>query len=245
MKIGLFIPCHVDQLAPETGWAAVHILERLGHEVIFDRRQTCCGQAAFNSGFFNEARELAVKFLRIFGDYEVIVAPSGSCISMVKNHYEQLDLSGTEVREWESLRSRVWELTSFLVDYLKVTDVGAEFPHTVSIHHSCHALRDLGIKKQPLALLQKVKNLQLIEGDWDNECCGFGGVFSLKYPELANRISDRRADTLAQGKASYITGVDDSCLINLHRAFNRNGHSQKTIHIAQILDTQGGSSEHN
>lgn len=235
MKITLFVPCLVDQAAPETARATVRLLERLGHTVIFPRQQTCCGQALFNAGFRSEAKSLAERFLRVFADSEVIVAPSGSCVSMVVNHYGEFDLPSSLVSIWNNLRGRVFELCSFLVHYLKVEDVGAYYSHKVSCHNSCHSLRDLGIKEQPIKLLKAVDGLELITGDWNDECCGFGGVFSAKYPELSHAIADRRAIALASGGAQRITGVDDSCLHNLHQAFRRIGTHQRTIHIARIL----------
>jgi len=235
MKISLFIPCLTDQSAPETGRATVRLLERLGHTVYYDYRQTCCGQALFNAGFRDEARQLAERFICIFRDAEVVVAPSGSCVSMVKHHYRELDLAPDIADDWESLKDRVWELYSFLVDKLSITDVGARFPNSVTYHASCHLLRDLRVKDQPLQLLKEVEDLELVEGNWGDECCGFGGVFSARYPELSRAIADRRATALASGGAKYITGADDSCLINLNEAFKRIKVSQRTIHIARIL----------
>jgi len=235
MKISLFIPCLVDQAYPETGLAAVRILERLGHEVIYDSRQTCCGQAPFNAGFRDEALILAKRFVRLFNDTEIVVGPSGSCVSMIRKHYAGVGLTGSYLREWETLRKRVFELTEFLVDKLGLMDVGAFFPHRVSIHNSCHALRDLSIKEQPNKLLYAVKGLELVEGKWEDECCGFGGVFSAKYPTLSSRIADRRAKALSEGKAEFITGVDDSCLHHLRQAFRRQNLPMKTIHVARIL----------
>ncbi len=240
MKISLFVPCLVDQVAPETAGAVVRLLERLGHEVHYDTRQTCCGQAVFNAGFHDEARRLAQRFIRLFRGAEVVVAPSGSCVSMVVHHYGQLGLKDDLARDWETLRDRVWELSAFLVDKLNVTDVGACFPHSVSYHASCHLLRDLGVKDQPLRLLKEVRDLELVEGGWGDECCGFGGVFSVKYAELSHRIADRRAGTLASGGAEYITAADDSCLIHLDEAFRRISAAQRTIHIARILASEDG-----
>lgn len=240
MKISLFIPCLVDQTAPDTGRATVRLLERLGHEVHYDMRQTCCGQAPFNMGFKSEARTLAERFLRIFCDAETVVAPSGSCVSMVKHHYGELNLPSDLVDAWSNLKDRIWELCSFLVDELKVTDIGAHFPHRVTYHASCHLLRHLGIKDQPLQLLKQVKDLELVEGDWGDECCGYGGAFSVKYPELSHRIADRRAGKLVSSGADFITGADDSCLFNLQRAFQRIKAAQRTIHIARILANENG-----
>jgi L-lactate dehydrogenase complex protein LldE len=240
VKISLFIPCLVDQFAPDSAKATVRILERLGHEVSYNTSQTCCGQAPFNAGFRSEAKKLAQRFINLFKDAEVIVAPSGSCVSMVKKHYAELDLGGEYFKQWEYLRDRIWELTSFLVDCLQLIDVGARFPHRVSYHASCHLLRDLGIGDQPLKLLRNVGEIELIEGNWKDECCGFGGVFSVKYRQLSQRIADRRAGQLASGNAEYITGADDSCLLNLGQAFRRIGAPQETLHVARILASEDG-----
>ena len=238
MKVTLFIPCLVDQTAPQTARAIVTLLERLGHTTHYPLEQTCCGQALFNMGFRAEARDLAIRFIRIFAGAEVVVAPSGSCVAMVTKHYHELDLPAAEHKEWLSLKDRTWELTSFLVDKLKLTDVGASFPHTVTYHASCHHLRDLGLHYQPLALLRNVKGLTLVQGNWGDECCGFGGGFSVKYPELSHRIADRRATALLSGGAEFVTGADDSCLHNLGLAFRRANSTIKTIHIARILAGQ-------
>ncbi len=179
-KITLFVPCLVDQAASQTAWATVQVLERLGIHVTYDPRQTCCGQAMFNAGYINEARSSAEKFIRLFHNAEFIVAPSGSCVSMVKNRYADLDLSGSYLRDWDTMRTRIFELTEFLVDILEVADVGAQFPYKVGIHNSCHALRELGIKKQPLKLLQNVAGLKLVDNNYEDECCGFGGVVNVK-----------------------------------------------------------------
>jgi len=240
VKIHLFVPCLTDQYAAATAHATVRLLERLGHEVIFDSRQTCCGQAPFNAGFHREARRLARRFIRLFHNAEIVVAPGGSCISMVTRHYAELALDRDCQADWENLRERVWELCSFLVDHLNITDVGAHFPHRVTYHASCHLLRELEILKQPLKLLRGVNGLQLVEGGWGDECCGFGGAFSVKYPELSRRIADRRAGRLASGGAEYITGADDSCLNNLDGAFRRIGAPQQTVHIARILASENG-----
>lgn len=243
LKVTLFVPCLVDQAQPETARATLQIIERLGHTVVFPRQQTCCGQALFNAGFRQEAAKLARRFVRVFSDAEVVVAPSGSCVAMVKNHYEAL-LSGSNqdhsndngiASDWMSLRQRVFELSSFLADYLKVDDTGGYYPHRVSYHASCHTLRELNVVEQPFKLLKNVEGLELIDGDWKDECCGFGGIFSVKYSELSNRIADRRAQNLARGGAEVITGTDDSCLHHLQQAFIRKGAPQKAVHLARIL----------
>jgi len=245
-KVALFVPCVVDQAAAQTAWATVQVLERLGIQLTYDPRQTCCGQAMFNAGYRNEARRSAEKFLRLFRDAEYIVAPSGSCVSMVKNHYGDLDLSGAYLRDWESISTRIFELTEFLVDKLGVEDIGSNFPFKVGIHNSCHALRELGIKAQPLKLLQNVDGLTLVNEDLGDECCGFGGAFSAKYPELSGKMGKRRTEQLCSGSPDFITGVDDSCLMHLNQAFKTNRalpgkEIPQTIHIARILASTSSS----
>jgi len=230
----------VDQAAPETARATVALLKRLGHTIAFPKEQTCCGQALFNMGFRREARALAIRFIHLFGDAEAVVAPSGSCVSMVVKHYGELDLPSAETAVWESLRGRVFELCSFLVDRLGVRHVGAVFPHTVAYHSSCHIQRELGVREQPLELLSAVHGLQLVTGGWGDECCGFGGGFSVKYQELSRRIADRRIGALITGGEEYITGADDSCLHNLGEAIKRRQGPQKIIHIARILASTVG-----
>lgn len=235
MTISLFIPCLVDQAFPETAVATVRVLERLGHSVNYDNRQTCCGQAPFNAGFRDEPRSLAIRFVKIFRDCELIVAPSGSCVSMVKHHYGELDLPDSIHRDWKQLRERIWELSSFIVDKLSLTNVGAVFPHSVTYHSSCHLHRDLGVINQPLSLLRAVEEIDLREIPGDPECCGFGGAFSAKYRDLSQSIADRRVEKLLSTDAEYIAGADDSCLSHIAQGLKRKKSSSKAIHIAQIL----------
>jgi L-lactate dehydrogenase complex protein LldE len=238
MRVHLFIPCLVNQTAPATARATYRLLEKLGHEVHYDPYQTCCGQAPFNAGFRAEARSLAILFLRRFADAEAIVAPSGSCVSMVVHHYGELDLPPEEQAIWESILGRCWELTAFLVDKLGVTDVGASFPHTVAYHPSCHLARDLGVREQPLKLLQAVQGLQLVNVNPQEECCGFGGVFSVRFPELSGAIADRRAEQLAASGAEFIVGADDSCLHHLSQAISRKFQSSKVPKFQSIQNSK-------
>lgn len=235
MKISLFIPCLTDQIFPETGLAVVRLFEKLGHKIHYDDRQTCCGQALFNAGFEDDARKLAIRFIRIFQDCEVIVCPSGSCVSMVREHYGDIGLPEIYQKRWETLRTRIFEFTEFLVDKLQIFEFGATFPHKVFIHNSCHALQTLQIKTQPLKLLQSVQGIDLVGYQSEDECCGFGGVFSVKYPELSRAISDRKIQNIKSYSPEYVTGVDDSCLMHIENSMTRNKLNIKTIHIARIL----------
>ncbi len=235
MRIHLFIPCLVDQAAPATARATYRILERLGHEVIFDRRQTCCGQALFNAGFRAEARSLAEKFISIFSTAEAIVAPSGSCVSMVLNHYGELDLTGALRDDYESLKMRVYELSQFLSLHGSIPNGFSKFPHAVVYHPSCHLTRDLGIKDEPVKLLAQIEGIKLVGYDLPVECCGFGGAFSVKYSKLSERIADRRAEALAGVGADIICGGDDSCLGHLRQSLRRIGSPIRVMHYARIL----------
>lgn len=235
MRVHLFVPCLVDQAAPATARATVRLLKTLGQEVVYDRRQTCCGQALFNAGFRPQARALAERFIALFDNAEVVVAPSGSCVAMVVRHYAELGLVGSSRHRWEALRTRVFELSQFLVDRLTRTDLGARFPHRVAYHPSCHLTRSLGVQGQPLRLLSATQGLTLVGGDLPIECCGFGGAFSAKYPALSRSIADRRAAALAAVGAEVVCGGDDSCLDWLGRAFRRAGRPVKVLHYARIL----------
>lgn len=210
------------------------VLERLGHEVVFDHRQTCCGQALFNAGFRPEARSLAERFISLFSSAEVVVAPSGSCVSMIVHHYAELGLIGTIRDDYEALKLRVFELSQFLSKQ-QLPDNFSRFPHRVVYHPSCHLTRDLGVVLEPSELLSKVEDIELVGQDLPVECCGFGGVFSIKYPGLSRRIADRRAQTLVATGAEVICGGDDSCLGHLRQALQRIGSPVRTMHYARIL----------
>ncbi len=235
MRIQLFVPCLVDQAAPATARATLKILERLGHDVRFDRRQTCCGQALFNAGFRPEARSLAEKFIALFSSADAVVAPSGSCVSMVVHHYSELGLSGSHRDDYEALRSRVYELSQFLTLYSPLPDRFSRFPHRVVYHPSCHLTRDLGVHRQPIDLLARIEGVSLVRADLPVECCGFGGSFSAKYSRLSERIADRRAAALATAGAEVICGGDDSCLSHLRQALRRIDSPVRVLHYARIL----------
>ncbi len=242
MKVSLFIPCLVDFAACDTAAAMLRLFDRIGVEYVYDKRQTCCGQAPFNAGFTSEAAMLAERFLRLFQNSEYIVAPSGSCVSMVKNHYAEVNISPRYRVIWKSLRNRIFELTQFIDEVIKSDDLGACFPYKTGVHNSCHALRELGIKNQPVKLLRKVEGLRLVEDLWEDDCCGFGGAFSAKYPALAGRIAERRINSFDGKNLDYITGVDDSCLMHLQKAIDKRTMPLKTIHIARILGSDRGKS---
>jgi len=234
-KVSLFIPCFVDQLNPQVGLDVVRVLRRIGYEVDFPEAQTCCGQPAFNTGYWDEARPLAERFVRVFGSAEVVVSPSGSCTTMVKSFYPEL-LAGTPLHDDAvALGQRVHEFTQFLVKVARVTDVGASFPHKVTFHDSCHGLRELHLKQEPRELLKNVRGLELVDLPYGEECCGFGGAFSVKYAMISAAMGDTKAGNIEKTGAEYVTAADSSCLMHIEGILRRKNSKARTIHVASIL----------
>src|SRR5215471_13246006 len=236
MKVSLFITCLVDQFFPETGMCVVNVLRRLGVEVEFLSEQTCCGQPAFNSGFTMEARTLAKRFIEIFKDSEYIVAPSGSCTSMVRVFYPELLKDEPEWHERaQALASRTYEFTEFLVNVLGVEDVGARFHGKVALHQSCHLLRELKVKSEPQRLLNSVKGIEVVELERAEACCGFGGLFSIKYPHISGGILQEKIDSINKSGAEIIVASDVGCLMHIEGGLCRQAARAKTMHIADLL----------
>jgi L-lactate dehydrogenase complex protein LldE len=234
-KVTLFIPCFVDQLTPEVGLDMMRVLRRLGFEMEFPEEQTCCGQPAFNSGYWDDARPLAERFLRVFADYEAIVCPSGSCTTMVRNFYSPLLAARGAPGEVASLAARVYEFSEFLVKVAKVTDVGASFPHRVAYHDACHALRELQLKWEPRELLRHVRGLEMVEMAYCEECCGFGGTFATKFPMISSAMGETKAANVEASGAQYLTSSDPSCLMHIEGLLRLRQSAVRTIHIAGIL----------
>jgi len=235
MKVALFIPCFVDQLLPEVGLDTVRVLRRLGYDVDFPREQTCCGQPAFNSGYWNDARPLAERFLGVFGSSEIIVCPSGSCTTMVRNFYPAL-LADSPLRDKAlEVGRKVFEFTEFLTRVAKATDVGASFPHRVTYHDACHALRELRLKQEPRELLRHVRGLELVEMPYSEDCCGFGGTFATKFPMISGGMGNAKAGYAETSGAEYITSTDPSCLLHLDGVLRKQGSKVRTIYLAGIL----------
>ena len=235
MDIALFVPCFIDQFRPQVAEATLGILSDLGHQVVVPAHQTCCGQPTFNAGYWPETRRIARQFLRAFADCETIVAPSGSCVAMVKVNYPRLFAGEKEAELASQIGPRVREFTSFLVDELGVTDLGATFKAQVTFHDSCHPHRELGVHEQPRALLAKVEGLELIEMGRSEVCCGFGGVFSAKYPEISTALADEKLENAVRTGAEYVVGVEGSCLMHLQGRIDRQGLPIKTMHLAELL----------
>ncbi len=235
-RVSLFVTCLVDQLFPKAGLAMADVLERAGYEVEFLEDQTCCGQPAFNSGFWAEARQVADHFLDTFDRADYVVVASGSCTSMVSHHYADIYRGDPQKMERvHELEPRVWEFSRFLTDVAGADDFGAHFPHKVTYHDSCHALREMGIKRGPRHLLSKVRGLTLEEMDVAEECCGFGGTFSVKFPEVSGGMVRTKIDSILRTGAEYVVSIDSSCLMQIQGALLRGGHSVRTIHLAEVL----------
>ncbi len=239
-RVSLFVTCLVDQLRPNVGIAVVEVLERLGYRVDFPEAQTCCGQPAFNSGYRQEARSVARHLLDTFRGCDYIVAPSGSCTAMVTHHYHQL-FAADPARQAEATRlaGRVWEFSRFLLEVARVEDVGARFDGVVTYHDSCHALRELSIKEGPRRLLRRVRGLELREMEIAEECCGFGGTFSVQFPEVSGGMARTKIDSILKTGAPTVVSIDASCLMQLEGALRRAGAPVRTLHLAEVLARQG------
>ncbi|MFZ7111654.1 MAG: (Fe-S)-binding protein [Desulfatiglandales bacterium] len=235
-EVTLFIQCLVDGLYPEVGEAMVRVLEKLGISMNYPADQTCCGQPTFNAGFRKEARVAARRFIEIFEQSSIIVCPSGSCVHMVRNHYPELF---KEEPHWleraENIGRKTFELTEYLVDVLGVEDVGARFEGQVTYHDSCHLNRYLGISEQPRRLIRNVRGLRFIEMEDSAKCCGFGGEFSFRFPDISTAILEDKVRNVIQSGAEVVIGCDMGCLMNIQGMLNRRKAPVKTMHIAQLL----------
>jgi L-lactate dehydrogenase complex protein LldE len=234
-NVSLFVPCFVDQLTPEVALDAARVLRRVGYAVDFPEEQTCCGQPAFNTGYWDDAGPLAERFLRVFRLAEAVVCPSGSCTTMVRNFYPEL-LAGTRFAdEAKSLCRRVFEFSEFLVKIAGASDVGAYFPHRVTFHDACHGLRELHLKNEPRELLRQVRGLELIEMPSSEECCGFGGTFATKFAMISAAMGDTKAGHVEASGAEYVASIDPSCLLHIEGILRRQNSRIRTTHIANIL----------
>jgi L-lactate dehydrogenase complex protein LldE len=236
MQVDVFIPCFIDQFYPETAENFVAILQKAGCNVHYNPEQTCCGQPAFNSGYWKEAKTIAGKFLDDFKRADIIVAPSASCTGFIRNYYHKLFEEDKELLESSNqMRKRVFEFSDFLVNHLHVTDIGAEFRHKVTFHDSCAGLREYGIKDEPRELLDAVKGLELIEMDKLETCCGFGGTFAAKFHHISTAMTEQKVEHAIKTGAEYIVSTEASCLMNMEAYIRKQKLPIKTIHLVDIL----------
>lgn len=235
MQVQIFIPCFIDQLYPTVAFNMVKVLEKAGCTVQYNTNQTCCGQPAFNAGFWGEAKEVCTKFLNDFSGSEYIVTPSASCAGFVKNYYSTLFDNSQYATQVKNLGERVVEFSSFLVNVLQVTDVGATLQAKATYHDSCAALRECNIKTEPRQLLSNVKGLQLFEMNDVETCCGFGGSFAVKFEPISIAMGDQKITNAANTGAHYIVSTDMSCLMHIDGCIKNKKENLQILHIADVL----------
>jgi len=235
MLISLFIPCYVDQLNPEIGFAVAEVLQKLGHEIDVPEGQTCCGQPAMNNGYDEETRTVGRHVLKVFADCEIVVIPSGSCGATLKHFYPELFAGHPEEEAAKALAAKTWEFSDFLVTKLGIEDLGARFPHKVTWHDGCHGLRELHILHQPRKLLAKVKDLELVEMTEAKSCCGFGGTFAVKFPQISTAMTEVKTASAQETDAEFIVSNDPSCMLQIQGYLEKQGSPLRCLHLAQVL----------
>ncbi|KOS01990.1 (Fe-S)-binding protein [Paenibacillus polymyxa] len=235
MKVSLFITCLSDAIYPKVGEAMARLLARYGVQLDFPKVQTCCGQPSYNSGYWDETRAAAKTILKAFNDSDFVVSPSGSCTYMI-HHYPELF---KDEPEWldsaRRLEQKTYEFTQFMVQVLGVTDVGASFPHTVTYHPSCHGTRLLGVKEEPMKLLGSVKGLQLVPLPFAEDCCGFGGTFAVKMPDISGAMVTEKVDHIRETEAEVLVGLDMACLMNIAGNLRYRQEPVRVLHLAELL----------
>ncbi|RFT95938.1 (Fe-S)-binding protein [Paenibacillus jamilae] len=235
MKVSLFITCLSDAMYPKVGEAMARLLARYGVELEFPKVQTCCGQPSYNSGYWDETRAAAKTILKAFNNSDFVVSPSGSCTYMI-HHYPELFKDEPEwLESARRLEQKTYEFTQFMVQVLGVTDVGASFPHTVTYHPSCHGTRLLGVKEEPMKLLGSVKGLQLVPLPFAEDCCGFGGTFAVKMPDISGAMVTEKVDHIRETEAEVLVGLDMACLMNIAGNLRYRKEPVRVMHLAELL----------
>lgn len=235
MNVQIFIPCFVDQLYPQVAFNMVKVLEKVGCKVSYNANQTCCGQPAFNAGFWGESKEVCSKFMKDFDGADYIVAPSASCVGFVRNYYPKLFDTAANHKEVVALGQRTFELSDFLINVLKIDDVGATFNGKATYHDSCAGLRECKIKHEPRQLLSKVKGLELVEMNDVETCCGFGGTFAVKFEPISIAMADQKITNATDTKADYLISTDMSCLMHIDGRNKHNDAGLQVMHLADVL----------
>lgn len=235
MNVQIFIPCFVDQLFPDTAFNMVKVLEKAGCKVSYNSAQTCCGQPAFNAGFWDEAKSVCTKFVKDFKGSDYIVAPSASCVGFVRNYYTKLFENSSIHHEVVDTGKRIFELSEFLVNVLHIENFGAELNGKATYHDSCAGLRECHIKSEPRKLLSNVKGLELTELKDVETCCGFGGTFAVKFEAISIGMAEQKVENALATEAQYLISTDHSCLMHLQGYINHKGYGLKTLHLADVL----------
>lgn len=234
-EVDIFIPCFIDQFYPDTAFNMVKLLEKAGLKVNYNSNQTCCGQMAFNGGFWDEAKKLGEKFITDFNNNRPIVGPTASCIGYVKNNYGKLFHNTARHIEFKQLQKNIYEISDFLVNVIKVTEFGSVFEHKVTYHDSCAALREYHLKNEPRELLKKVKGLELIEMKDTDVCCGFGGTFAVKYEPISTAMAQQKVNNALETGAEFIVSTDSSCLMHQNAYIKKHKLPIKVAHLVDIL----------
>ncbi len=235
MEVDIFIPCFIDQVYPQTGFNMVKVLEKAGVKVHYNTNQTCCGQFAFNSGYWDEAKKLGTKFIKDFSNNRPIVGPSASCIDYIKNFYDELFYNSAYHNDYKQLQRNIFEITDFLVNVLKIDDFGSVFEHKVTYHDSCAALREYGLQNEPRQLLKNVKGLELVEMKDTDVCCGFGGTFSVKFEPISTAMAQQKVQNALDTGAEYIVSTDSSCLMHQYGYIKKHNLPIQIAHIVDVL----------
>jgi len=235
MKVQLFIPCFVDQLYPQTAFNMIKVLEKAGCDVQYNTNQTCCGQPAFNAGYWDEARAVCSKFMNDFDTADYIVAPSASCVGFVRNYYSKLFENSSVHNQVKDLGKRMYEFTEFLTEVLKIENFGAELNARATYHDSCAALRECKIKEAPRKLLSKVKGLEMVEMNEVETCCGFGGTFAVKFEPISVAMGEQKITNAGATGADYLISTDMSCLMHINGCLQHHGASMQVLHLADVL----------
>lgn len=235
MIVEIFIPCFIDQFYPNVAEAMIKVLEKTGCGVNYNPEQTCCGQPAFNAGLVDDCKSVAEKFIKEFSGDRYVVVPSSSCVGMIKNYYPDMFTNSLLHNQYARLRKNVFELSDFLVNVLKVTDLGSRYDAHATYHESCSALRELRLRTEPRLLLSKVRGLRLTELQHPEDCCGFGGTFSIKNPAIAAGMADDKLSDAESTGAEVIISTDSSCLLHLESFAKKNKRNFKFVHLAEVL----------
>lgn len=235
MIVDIFIPCFIDQIYPNTGFSMVKVLEKVGCAVNYNPEQTCCGQPAFNAGYWDECKEVGEKFIKEFQNDRYIVTPSASCAGFVKNYYSDMFHNSVLHNECRGVQKNMFEFSDFLVNVLKITDIGAVLKGVATYHDSCAALREYGVKKEPRTLLEKVKGLELREMKDTDTCCGFGGTFSVKFEPISVGMAMEKVKNAQAVEAEYIISTDISCLMHMEGYLKKQKSNIKCMHLADVL----------
>lgn len=235
MKVSMFITCISDAVFPKVGEAMVRLLARYGVKLDFPEVQTCCGQPAYNSGYWDEARQAALTIVQAFENSDYVIAPSGSCTGMLHHYPKLFQNDPVNLAKAQDLQRKSFEFSQFMVQVLGVTDLGAVFPHKVTYHPSCHGSRILGIREEPMQLMQHVKEMKLVPLPFAEDCCGFGGTFAVKMSDISGAMVTEKSDHVLETEAEILTGLDMGCLMNIAGNLRYRNQSVRVMHLAELL----------